>query len=217
MARKAASPKAKSPRRKVVLRDNIQGITSSDVHNLAHRGGVKRIGTKITEEVRSYLKMELERLLHKISIVTLHDKRRLIDQAAVQRGGKLLGKTISMQVSKEHSEKKRSAPAAGGEGKKPHRFRPGTQALRSIRRSQKSSALIIRRGPFDRLVRELLQDYEEPGMRFTLSKDAVLMIQGYIENFLVGLMRHANLAALHAGRQTISPQDFDVVRQIRLH
>ena len=42
--------------------------------------------------------------------------------------------------------------------KKPHRYRPGTVALREIRRYQKSTELLIRRLPFQRLVREIAQD-----------------------------------------------------------
>ena len=46
--------------------------------------------------------------------------------------------------------------------KKPHRFRPGTVALREIRRYQKSTELLIRKLPFQRLVREIAQDFKVP-------------------------------------------------------
>ena len=44
--------------------------------------------------------------------------------------------------------------------KKPHRYRPGTVALREIRRYQKSTELLIRKLPFQRLVREIAQDFK---------------------------------------------------------
>ena len=50
------------------------------------------------------------------------------------------------------------APTGGV--KKPHRFRPGTVALREIRRYQKSTELLIRKLPFQRLVREIAQDFK---------------------------------------------------------
>lgn len=53
----------------------------------------------------------------------------------------------------------RQATATGGV-KKPHRFRPGTVALREIRRYQKSTELLIRKLPFQRLVREIAQDFK---------------------------------------------------------
>ncbi|THU60034.1 hypothetical protein C4D60_Mb07t08370 [Musa balbisiana] len=54
---------------------------------------------------------------------------------------------------------RKSAPTTGGV-KKPHRFRPGTVALREIRKYQKSTELLIRKLPFQRLVREIAQDFK---------------------------------------------------------
>merc|ERR1711978_321181 len=54
---------------------------------------------------------------------------------------------------------RKSAPSTGGV-KKPHRYRPGTVALREIRRYQKSTELLIRNLPFQRLVREIAQDFK---------------------------------------------------------
>ncbi len=59
-------------------------------------------------------------------------------------------------------EDRRSAPATGGI-KKPHRYRPGTVALREIRRYRKSTDLLIRKMPFQRLAREVVQDLNQPG------------------------------------------------------
>ena len=57
--------------------------------------------------------------------------------------------------------------------KKPHRFRPGTVALREIRRYQKSTELLIRKLPFQRLVREIAQDFKTD-LRFQASAIAAL-------------------------------------------
>ena len=54
---------------------------------------------------------------------------------------------------------RKSAPLTGGI-KKPHRFRPGTVALREIRKYQKSTDLLIRKLPFQRLVREIAHDFK---------------------------------------------------------
>ena len=43
---------------------------------------------------------------------------------------------------------------------KPHRYRAGTVALQDIRHFQKTSALLIRKLPFQRLVREIAQDFK---------------------------------------------------------
>lgn len=96
--------------------------------------------------------------------------------------------------------------------KKPHRFRPGTVALREIRKFQKSVALLIRRLPFQRLVRELAQDFKND-LRFQSS--AILALQEASEAYLVGLFELANLCALHAKRVTIRPQVIQLARRIR--
>lgn len=63
-------------------------------------------------------------------------------------GGKAPRKQLATKAARK------SAPATGGV-KKPHRFRPGTVALREIRKYQKSTELLIRKLPFQRLVREI--------------------------------------------------------------
>uniref|UniRef100_A0AC35UER0 Histone domain-containing protein n=1 Tax=Rhabditophanes sp. KR3021 TaxID=114890 RepID=A0AC35UER0_9BILA len=63
---------------------------------------------------------------------------------------------------------RKSAPVTGGV-KKPHRYRPGTVALREIRRYQKSTELLIRKLPFQRLVREITQDFKTD-LRFQLAR-----------------------------------------------
>lgn len=96
--------------------------------------------------------------------------------------------------------------------KKPHRFRPGTVALREIRRYQKSTDLLIRKLPFQRLVREIAQR-GETNMRFQAS--ALAALQEAAEAYLVGLFEDTNLAALHAKRVTIMPGDMQLARRVR--
>lgn len=99
-----------------------------------------------------------------------------------------------------------------GRVKKPHRFRPGTVALREIRHYQKSTQLLIRRLPFQRLVREIAQDFKAD-LRFPVS--ALMALQEASEAYLVGLFEDANLAAIHAKRVTIQPKDLQLARRIR--
>ncbi|KAH1168834.1 hypothetical protein KIL84_013424 [Mauremys mutica] len=68
-------------------------------------------------------------------------------------GGKAPRKQLATKAARK------SAPATGGV-KKPHRYRPGTVALREIRRYQKSTELLIRKLPFQRLVHEIAQDFK---------------------------------------------------------
>ena len=120
-------------------------------------------------------------------------------------GGKAPRKQLATKAARK------SAPATGGV-KKPHRYRPGTVALREIRRYQKSTDLLIRKLPFQRLVREIAQDFKND-LRFQGS--AVLALQEAAEAYLVGLFEDTNLCAIHAKRVTIMPKDIQLARYVR--
>ncbi|KAL3204204.1 hypothetical protein MRX96_053071 [Rhipicephalus microplus] len=100
-------------------------------------------------------------------------------------GGKAPRKQLATKAARK------SAPATGGI-KKPHRYRPGTVALREIRRYQKSTEMLIRKLPFQRLA-----------------------LQEAAEAYLVGLFEDCNLCAIHAKRVTIMPKDVQLARRIR--
>ncbi|CAI9729453.1 serine/threonine-protein kinase Nek7-like [Octopus vulgaris] len=117
-------------------------------------------------------------------------------------GGKAPRKQLATKAARK------SAPATGGV-KKPHRYRPGTVALREIRRYQKSTELLIRKLPFQRLVREIAQDFKTD-LRFQSS--AVMALQEASEAYLVGLFEDTNLCAIHAKRVTIMPKDIQLAR-----
>ena len=88
----------------------------------------------------------------------------------------------------------------------------GTVALREIRRYQKSTELLIRKLPFQRLVRELAQEFKSD-LRF--QSTAILALQEAAEAYLVGLFEDTNLCAIHAKRVTIMPKDMQLSRRIR--
>ena len=95
--------------------------------------------------------------------------------------------------------------------KKPQRYRPGTVALPGIRRYQKSTELLIRKLPFQRLVREI-QDFKTD---LRLQSAAIGALQEASEAYLVGLFEDTNLCAVHAKRVTIMPKDIQLACRIR--
>ena len=119
------------------------------------------------------------------------------------------GKAPQKQLAKVAA--RRSAPATGGV-KKPHKYRPGTVALREIRKYQKSTELLIRRLPFQRLVREVAQKFKQP-LRF--QSHAIQALQEASEAYLISLFEDTNLCAIHAKRVTIMPKDIQLARRIR--
>ena len=115
--------------------------------------------------------------------------------------------------------KKGGQKAPKGGVKKRYRYRPGTVALKQIRQYQKTTELLIRKLPFQRLVREIASDSEiitSPlcgKVRFQSA--AIMALQEAAEAYLVGLFEDTNLCAIHARRVTIMPKDIQLARRIR--
>jgi histone H3 len=143
---------------------------------------------------------------------TVHQQTTSIERMA--RTKQTARKSTGGKAPRKHvaSKAARKATPSGAGIKKPHRFRPGTVALREIRRYQKSTELLIRKLPFQRLVREIAQDFKTD-LRFQAS--AIAALQEASEAYLVGLFEDTNLCAIHAKRVTIMPKDIQLARRIR--
>ena len=128
-------------------------------------------------------------------------------------------KTLSPAQARKNAAKAAAAvqknlgnPPRMGGLKRPMRYRSGTVALREIRRYQKTAELLIRKLPFNRLVREVAQDFKTD-LRFQTR--AIGALQEAAEAYLVGLFEDTNLCAIHAKRVTIMPKDIQLARRIR--
>lgn len=100
-------------------------------------------------------------------------------------------------------------------GKSGRRFRPGTLALREIRKYQKTTELLVRKMPFARLVREISNQLTPPDETFRWTRDAFEGLQEAVEDFIIHLLEDCNLCAIHAKRVTITPKDMELARRIR--
>lgn len=129
---------------------------------------------------------------------------------ARMKGGNI-DKLAAMQA---HAAKKKPKATEVPEGvvKKEGRYRPGSNALREIRRYQKSTELLVRKLPFQRLVREIAQNFKSD-LRFQGS--AIMALQEAAESYLTGLFEDTNLCAIHAKRITIMPKDIQLAKRIR--
>ena len=135
-------------------------------------------------------------------------KRILAEKREEQR------KKAAARMAKKGGQK---APKGGV--KKRYRYRPGTVALKQIRQYQKSTELLIRKLPFQRLVREIASDSEVIKSplcgKVRFQSAAIMALQEAAEAYLVGLFEDTNLCAIHARRVTIMPKDIQLARRIR--
>jgi histone H3 len=127
----------------------------------------------------------------------------------VLTGGKAPMKSKSQQAGRQAAKDAKGV-------KKGHRYRPGTVALREIRAYQKSANLLIRKLPFQRLVKELLQPYQtSKGGAYRIQSHAVMALQEATEAYATALFTDTQEAAIHAKRVTVMPKDMQLVRRIR--
>ena len=105
--------------------------------------------------------------------------------------------------------------------KKPHRYHPGLLALCEICRYQQSTESFIRRTPFNKLIKEISQEYRiypegpgTPSVQVRFQSTALAALQEATENFLVGLFEEVNLLAVHAKRVTVMPHDIRLALRV---
>lgn len=139
--------------------------------------------------------------------------RTKVKRAAASSRPSVGGKSPRKMLAKMAAAAQRKSKAALGGVKKPHRYRPGTVALREIRKYQKSTDLLIRKLPFQRLVREIMSEVCKNELR--IQSNALHALQEAAEAYLVGLFEDTNLCAIHAKRVTIMPKDMELARRIR--
>jgi len=123
-------------------------------------------------------------------------------------GGGVLPHIHESLLVKKNKKKKTTRKAVTDTGKKTHRFRPGTVALREIRKYQKvSNCLIFAKHPFERFVRSI------SGKK--TSKNVFVVLQYYIEQYITEVLKESGEAAIHAGRVKLMPQDIQFVCKLK--
>jgi histone H3 len=125
-------------------------------------------------------------------------------------------KSLKSGQQREQLAKKaaRKSTLARGGVKKPHRYRPGTVALREIRKYQGGHDLLIKKLPFQRLVRQLCNNLH-PKADIRWQSTAILALQEATEAYIISLLQDAQLCAIHAKRVTLMKKDLHLAMRIR--
>ena len=178
----------------------------------------------------SFEKKNLGRRVEHVELVFViemaHKTKTMLTRAAREK----IKKTNAQRVreAKERSEKRMSKKSSdqgerkqGIDSKKSSDrkekgvmkgVRRGLKALKEIKRYQSSTDILIRRLPFQRVVREIAQTIRTD-LRF--QSMAIMTLQEAGEAFLVGLLDQCNLCAIHAKQVTVMPKDIQLVQRIR--
>lgn len=125
------------------------------------------------------------------------------------------GKSVASIKAAHQRKRKGTVKTVPSQEKKKRRFRPGTVALREIRKFQKSTELLVRKAPFARLVREIASEVSAEHTELAFQRSSIEALQEATEAYLVGLFEDTNLCAIHARRVTIMPKDMQLARRLR--
>lgn len=190
----------------------VLGITDPSLKRLAHEAGAKRLSGMIYQELRTQLLDYLRKLLKSVSVSVVFNGRKSVQIKDIEFGLKQLGSAYGGSV-KTSCHVRSKAPKSKAPGKKAHRFKPGTEALREIRYYQKNSGcLIFSRAPFVRLVKEILR----PSIGSPrVGREALDAIQVATEVYLRSLIEGGVAIAVDAHRETLKDDDIKLARKIR--
>ena len=215
------------------MSESIRYISNGAIKRLAQKAGVKRLSGLVYEETRGVLLIMLEEIIGKAIYITEFRKAKTLSGEDVREAIEIAGDDIAIREfnktkttyrndsgntkrttnSKVVGKLPTTQKVRSTQSPKQRRFKPGTVALANIRYYQKNSykGFIFPIATFDRLVREIALQYKES---IRLSEEAVRLVQYYIEDNLIEVFKDANIAAIHARRQTVQPKDIQIVRRI---
>ena len=108
---------------------------------------------------------------------------------------------------------KRQVVGGAGAEKQKRRRKPGKAALQEIRKIQKCTTNLLRKAPFQRLVREVLQDTDSKEWR--VQNSAFNALQEAVEQFATDLFEQSNLCAIHGKRVTVAPADLQLAKRLQ--
>lgn len=205
-------PGARKNRPRKIFRDNIQGLTKPAILRLAHRSGIKRLSGLVYEEMRGVIKIFVEDLVKNSIIVTEHAKRKTVTKEDFLAAMESKNLQVVVGFKEEGETFDRCNPLPEEERPTDKKEEPVISEIKY--QQEHSDCLIFPRVSFGRFVREVAQDF---GDDFRFSAKYLDLVQMSTENYAVEIFSNANLAALHADRQSVNPKDIQLARRIQMN
>lgn len=193
---------------------NIIVQSSSAVRTLSNVNRLSIEQQQINERAQSLLQRNRERrkLLVKQQGGSLYDGVREHPYMSSQADRYLPKEPL--QLKHQEIVKRRRRRVNNIASKTHKKYTPSELALIEIRKYQRSTELLISKIPFARLVKEVTDQFTAEEQQLRWQSMAILALQEASEAYLVGLMEHTNLLALHAKRITIMRKDMQLARRI---
>lgn len=209
--------KSGTSKKRVVYRDNIEGISKGALMKLAHKAGVKSLSSTAYSDMRSATKTFLEKLIKNVVVLAQHNDHTTISVDNVIEAARINGYPVLTHGNEAPNKKcdTYAAKTTTATEKKPstRKAKPGVRAIREIKFYQnQADCVYIAKACFARLLKEVTQDHVT---NFRWAANAVALTQIITEEYAVRLFEQANLCAIHAKRQAVKPKDIQLVRRVR--
>ena len=123
-----------------------------------------------------------------------------------------MGRTKQTKTVVDNKAPRKKKPVEAEKVQRPHRWRPGTVALRSVRHLQKDTACVLKRRPFQKLVKEIMSEYLTNPDASRVSKGAFALLQQGIEHSVIQELAKSIRVTTFDKRKTIMAKDLQLVR-----
>jgi histone H3/H4 len=196
------------------VNDKTASILRSNLHNSAMDKITDINQNKQTNRIISYIiRIKMARIKSTPRKEANNSTSSSAQQSTKPRAKKAARKPKLSTTTSTPTTAQQQVPAEG-KVKRKYKYRPGTKALREVRRYQRTTDPCIPLAPIARLVKELTQEMY-PTKTINFQANAIQAIRQSAEAHIVTLMEDANLCAIHAKRITITPKDILLARRIR--
>jgi histone H3 len=190
---------------KIMITKNLPVCLASVVQDLC---------IEILNGVSIYTK-ENNRIRITVRDIELYKNKNILNIICINNNYNFLGGGVIPEIHEsllaKRPRKKKKQSDLSIENKK-HRFRPGTVSIREIKKNQKiSHRLTFSKIPFERYVRNIIEKYD----KIKISKDVFVLLQYYIEQYIVEFLKDANNAAIHSSRIKLIKNDIDFICKLR--
>ena len=188
----------KTKKRRIIYRDNIQGLKQSQFRRLGYIAGIKEMSSICYEELRGIVKVKLEEIIRKLDIYLSYNRSSTVNEY-------MIAGTIYPHIWSENMSIKKC------------KIKPKSKkntVEENIKYYQKNSSrcLTIEKSVFKRLIKEIFRDFTTRSIRF--SENASILLQYFMEDYIVHLLILANKVTLHAKRERVEPKDINISRKI---
>lgn len=179
-------------------KDNIQSLKKNQFRRLGYVAGIKEMSSVCYEELRGIVKVKLEEIISKLSLYLEYNRSSTVNEY-------MIAGTIYPHIWSENISTKKC------------KIKPKSKKNtieENIKYYQKNSSRCLTFGtlPFKRLIKEIFRDFISRAVR--LSENASVLLQYFIEDYIVEILILANKLTLHSNKERVEPKEIAMARKM---